>query len=89
LQLDIQEISFTDAFGKNEKQLNSHNISQISFDFVENKLHNFDHLSYIDPDDQWLKLETGSIAESIQIIRKSQQIAELSDFSIVGDDQQS
>lgn len=53
----------------------SKDISDISFDKdipaeKPEKLENFDHLSHIDPDDEWLQMETGSIAESISSVRK-------------------
>lgn len=54
----------------------------MSFDFIKtkNQLEDFDHLSNIDPEDEWLKLETGSIADIINNSRNS-GVFSCSDYS--------
>lgn len=48
------------------------NKSQIQgFSSNESKIDDFEHLSHIDADDEWLKMEKGSVIESISEARKS------------------
>lgn len=60
------------------------NMSNLTMDFIKskNQLSDFDHLSEIDPEDEWLKIETDSIAEIIQKSRNS-GVFSCSDFSSV------
>jgi len=59
-------------------------LSNMSFELYKskNQLSDFEHLSNFDPEDEWLKLENGSIAD---VISKSRQsgVFSCSDFSAV------
>ncbi len=72
---EIAEISFKEP--KDPK-----NVSNISFEVVEDAVDNFDHLSQYDLQDEFLQIETGSVIESISSLRKKESQI-YSDFSAV------
>ncbi|EAR98741.2 UvrD/REP helicase amine-terminal domain protein (macronuclear) [Tetrahymena thermophila SB210] len=77
----IDNISFNDS-SKDEDANEDLNLSSLTLDFIKskNQLSDFEHLSEFDPEDEWLKMETGSIAEVIQKSRDS-GIFSCSEFS--------
>lgn len=90
---NISEISFEEiaSIKEEQKSKKNGNISEISFSEVgsvnikiekSEKLENFEHLANIDPEDEWLKMETGSIIESISEIRRQGSVS-YSEFSAV------
>ncbi|KAL4461532.1 hypothetical protein ABPG74_016156 [Tetrahymena malaccensis] len=77
----IDDISFNES-SKGEDANEDLNLSNLTLDFIKskNQLSDFEHLSEFDPEDEWLKMETGSIAEVIQRSRDS-GIFSCSEFS--------
>ena len=91
---DVSIISFDDSsvkpksFGLNNKK---QSVEDMSFEDVGSvnvkanvteKLEDYEHLSHIDPEDEWLRMETGSIVEKLSAIRR-QDSASYSEYSAI------
>ena len=58
------------------------NASDLSFENVDDKVDNYEHLSQYDMQDEFLKSETGSVMDSLDSLRKD-KLAMSSDFSAI------